>query len=126
MEKEKKRQLYEWFSFLGIEENEFKEFYNKWKNEFDEKEYEKILPEIPEKKVDRFEQKIDGIERVIDAYLKEEHSKKEIRDFIQFCYMQVGYNKEQARKMVLSAIIFSVVSPAELVYLMESVTEKTS
>ncbi len=120
MEKEKKRQLYEWFGFLGIKEEELKQFYTKWKDEFDKEWYEKTLPKIPEKKADEFEQKIEGIERVIDVYLKEEHKKEEIYNFIKNIYMEAGYNDKHAEGMFLSAIIFRIISPTEFYNFMES------
>jgi len=120
----KKKELYQLFGTLGITQKEFEDWYNRWKTKFENKEheteYEKSLPKLSEKDV-------CAMDREINKYLAEnhEHNIKAINNFIQKVYMKYGFNKEEAKEMAFTELIFRIMSPVELTYFMKNVVEKS-
>jgi len=113
----KKRQLYQLFGELGITEEKFKEWFYKWVYRYEHGDLkvspEDFLPKIPKE-----------TEHKVNEYIKGEHTIREMFDYLENLYMDVLLDKELARETALSELIFRIMKPSELLYLVKNAVEK--
>jgi len=100
---------------LGIKQKDFEDWFIKWVSRYENGGFEYS----PEDSLPKFSNKIEGERnKFLKGYLEGERSTTEVYDYLWNLYEGVLLNKELAKEMALADMIFSIIKPSELLYLM--------